>query len=132
MTRGSGRNEFQTSSHSSHSIGFTTEKDVTSLLIMPFHIQGAPYFYTKGNSQTFDSFGAVPNADSQPNGEEGSPINLLAVLLGTGVAVLVTVLVVIGGVIGAVWYKRRQHRRRNLTPGTVVCDTEKVYLIRKN
>ena len=97
-----------------------------------FISQGAPYFYTRQNSQSFGSFGALPNNDSEQDTNEASPVNLLAVLLGVGVAVLVTVLVVVGGVMGAVWYKRRQHWRRNLSPGTVVCDTEKVYLIRKN
>ena len=94
--------------------------------------QGAPYFYTRQNSLSFGSFGALPNDDSEQDPNEASPVNLLAVLLGVGVAVLVTVLVVVGGVMGAVWYKRRQHRRRNLSAGTVVCDTEKVYLIRKS
>jgi hypothetical protein len=93
--------------------------------------QGAPYFYTKQNSQSFGSFGALPNDDSDQGAS--SAVNLLAVLLGVGVAVLVTVLVVVGSVVGAVlWNKRRLHRRRNLSPGTVVCDTEKVYLITKN
>ena len=97
-------------------------------------IQGAPYFYTKQNSLSFGSFGALPNDDSEPGGSNGeaSPVNLLAVLLGVGVAVLVTVVVVVGGVMGAVWYKRRQHRRRNLSQGTVVCDNEKIYLIKKS
>jgi hypothetical protein len=98
-------------------------------------LQGAPYFYTKQNSISFGSFGGLSNDDpDQVTNSEASPINLLAVLLGVGVAVLVTVLVVVGGVMGAVlWNKRRQHRRRNLSPGgTVVCDTEKVYLITKN
>ena len=99
-------------------------------------MQGAPYFYTKQNSLSFGSFGALPNDDSNQagdNGEASGSVNLLAVLLGVGVALLVTVLVVVGGVMGAVlWNKRRQHRRRNLSPGTVVCDTEKVYLIRKS
>ena len=100
-------------------------------------MQSAPYFYTKQNSLSFGSFGALPNDDSNQgdNGEASGSVNLLAVLLGVGVALLVTVLVVVGGVMGAVlWHKRRQHRRRNLSPGTVVCDTstEKVYLIRKS
>ena len=98
-------------------------------------MQGAPYFYTKQNSLSFGSFGALPNNDSgQGDNDEASPaVNLLAVLLGVGVALLVTVLVVVGGVMGAaLWRKRHQHRRRNLFPSTVVCDTEKVYLIRKN
>ena len=95
-------------------------------------MQGAPYFYTKQNSQSFGSFAALPN-DQGANGEASGSVNLLAVLLGVGVALLVTVLVVVGGVMGAVlWRKRRQHQRTNLSPGTVVCDTEKVYLIRKN
>ena len=96
-------------------------------------MQGAPYFYTKKNSPSIGSFGALPNDDSdQVTSGKASPVNLLALLLGVGVALLVTVVVVVGGVMGAAWYKRRQHRRRNLSPGTVVCDTEKVYLIRKN
>ena len=81
----------------------------------------------------FGSFGAMPNDDSQQPGKgQGSAVNLLAVLLGTGVAVLVVVLAIVGGVISVAWYKRQQRRRRNLTPGTVMCDTEKVYLITKN
>ena len=77
----------------------------------------------------FNSFGVVPGDDNVP--PTGS-VNLLAVLLGTGVAVLVAVVVMVVGVVSAVLYKRRQRRTRNLTPGTVACDTEKVYLIKKN
>lgn len=70
--------------------------------------------------------------------QEDSPsshtVNLFAVLLGVGIATLVLCVVIVGSVVVAVWYKRRraQARRRDLSSGTVACDTEKVYLIRKN
>ena len=95
-----------------------------------FTLQEFPYFYTKENSLKFNSYGAVPNGNLQGD-EETSSVNLLALLLGVGVAALVVVVVIVGGVAGAVWYKRRQNRRRTLTGGTVKCDTEKVYLIKK-
>ena len=80
----------------------------------------------------YNSFGAVSSGgDLQGDGQTAS-VNLLAVLLGTGVALLVGMVVVIGGVVGALWYKRRQRRRGELSPASVVCDNERVYLITKN
>ena len=80
----------------------------------------------------YNSFGAIPSGgDLQGDGQTAS-VNLLAVLLGTGVALLVGVVVVVGGVVGVLWYKRRQRRRRELSPASVVCDNERVYLITKN
>ena len=80
----------------------------------------------------YNSFGAIPSGGDLQGDRQTASVNLLAVLLGTGVALLVGVVVVVGGVVGVLWYKRRQQRRRELSPGSVACDNERVYLITKN
>ena len=80
----------------------------------------------------FSSFGVVPDGVDTQGGAQTGSANLLTILLGVGVALLVGVIVIVGGVVSAVLYKRRQQRRQNLTSGTVVCDNERAYLIKKN
>ena len=45
------------------------------------------------------------------------------ILLGTGVIIFVDMVVIDGDVVSAVLYMRQQQRRRNLTPGTAMCET---------
>ncbi len=98
---------------------------------MPSSIQEFPYFYTGKNSKPLvSSNGFNPGLGSA---QDTSPINLLAVLLGTGLTVVVVV-VAIAVVVVAMVYRRG---RRGVRAGGgvsvgVSIDTENTRLIFNN
>ncbi len=89
-------------------------------------IQDVPYFYTSKNS-LFSSNGVLNT--NQSSTQDSSPVNLLGVLLGTGLAALV-VIVAIAVVVVAMVYRRHHRGVRNAHVSVgVAMDTEKTRLI---
>ena len=86
------------------------------------------FFYTYKNSDKAQSFGIESN-DPDPNAAatSGGSVNILSVLLGTGIALyvvgMVTVVTVV--VVGVRWARRRRNQYY------VKADSEKILLVKK-